>query len=110
MQKFVPALKVMLIGSIGIIVFAIAANLVFGNTSSALQMMFPLIGGLFAYGALTNMNLAAPACPRCATQQPTWRRPTSLRQTLLGGWTCANCGTEMDRNGQAITRGNGNHA
>lgn len=110
MQKFIPALKVMLIGSIGIIVFAIAANLVFGNTSSALQMMFPLIGGLFAYGALTNMNLVAPECPRCATQQPKWRRPTSLRQTLLGGWTCTNCGTEMDRNGQVIARENGNHA
>ena len=110
MQKSIPVLKILLIASIGIIVFAIAANLVVGSTSSALQMMFPLIGGLFAYGVLTNMNLAAPKCPTCATQQPVWRKPTSLRQTLLDGWTCTNCGTEMDRNGKAINGQNNRHA
>lgn len=99
MLKFVPALKVLLLGSIGILVVAIAMNIFFGNTAS--QMVFPLVGGLFAYGVLTSVNPAEVKCPTCSTQQPIWRKPTSLRQRFLGGWTCNNCGTEIDRNGHA---------
>lgn len=104
MQKFIPALKVVLLGSIGIILVAIVMNLFFGNLTSMVQMMFPLIGGLFAYGVLTNFNLAAPKCPKCSAQQPVWRKPTSLRQRFLGGWTCNSCGTEIDRHGRAIAQ------
>jgi hypothetical protein len=25
-----------------------------------------------------------------------------LRQALWGGWTCSNCGTEMDRSGNQV--------
>jgi DNA-directed RNA polymerase subunit RPC12/RpoP len=39
------------------------------------------------------------ACPRCGTQPPAFRRPTSTRQMLWGGWTCSNCGAELDRRG-----------
>ncbi len=41
-------------------------------------------------------------CPRCATPLPKIRRPTSLRQTLWGGWTCAGCGAELNNLGQEI--------
>ena len=102
MRKFVPALKVMLIGSIGILLCAMVASLALGNTAAMLKMIFPLIFGLFAYGLLTKMNTTGPNCPHCDLQQPKWRKPSSLRQTLLGGWTCSNCSTEMDRNGKAI--------
>jgi hypothetical protein len=111
MQKFIPALKVALIASIGIIVFAMAANLVLGNIPAMLKMMFPLLGGLFAWRFLNRSASATPPeCPTCATQQPIFRRPTSFRQMMSGGWTCANCGTEMDRKGHAIDRQNGHHA
>jgi hypothetical protein len=41
-------------------------------------------------------------CPSCSQLQPALRRATSLRQTLVGGWTCGSCGCEMDRSGRKI--------
>jgi transposase-like protein len=41
-------------------------------------------------------------CPRCEARMPVIRRPNSPRQVLLGGWTCHQCGCEMDRTGRAI--------
>jgi len=41
-------------------------------------------------------------CPDCGQPQPGLRRPNSLRQTLVGGWSCVNCGCEMDKSGQKI--------
>jgi hypothetical protein len=107
MQRFIPALKILLIGSIGVILMAMILNLVVGNTSTVFQMMYPLLMGLFAFGALTNFAFAAPKCPTCATQQPVWRMPTSSRQALFGGWTCPQCGTEIDRKGEALVEKNG---
>ena len=46
-------------------------------------------------------------CPRCGTPVPRFRNPTSFRQALWGGWTCANCATEMDRNGRELLRSAG---
>ena len=43
------------------------------------------------------------ACPRCGTEQERFRKPASLRQTLLGGWTCPKCGAELDRRGNERT-------
>ena len=40
-------------------------------------------------------------CPKCGARQPTFRKPRSFRQAMLGGFTCANCGQEMDRRGKA---------
>lgn len=42
---------------------------------------------------------AKGGCPECGTEVPTFRRPASVRQALWGGWTCSECGTEMDRHG-----------
>jgi hypothetical protein len=44
-------------------------------------------------------------CPTCGIPVPMFRTPTSLRQSLWGGWTCVNCGTEMDREGQELRAG-----
>jgi hypothetical protein len=41
-------------------------------------------------------------CPECFTPVPAFRRPTSFRQALWGGWTCETCGCELDRNGREI--------
>ena len=38
-------------------------------------------------------------CPECHMPVPQFRTPTSFRQAFLGGWTCDNCGTEMDMHG-----------
>jgi hypothetical protein len=45
---------------------------------------------------------SAGACPSCGAPQPVIRKPANLRQALWGGWTCARCGSEMDRWGRRI--------
>jgi endogenous inhibitor of DNA gyrase (YacG/DUF329 family) len=45
---------------------------------------------------------AKGGCPDCGTPVPRFRNPTSFRQAMWGGWTCAECGTEMDRHGNEL--------
>lgn len=45
---------------------------------------------------------AKGGCPECGLSVPMYRRPTSFRQALWGGWTCEKCGTEMDRRGDRL--------
>jgi hypothetical protein len=52
-----------------------------------------------------GINLRAVACPKCQTPQPTFRKSANFRQMLWGGWTCAQCGTELDKWGQPTARG-----
>ena len=44
-----------------------------------------------------GFNLQVVTCPRCHSQAPSVRRPTSFRQAMWGGWTCKTCGCEMDK-------------
>jgi len=39
-------------------------------------------------------------CSNCSFRLPNVRRPRNLRQLFLGGWTCPQCGAEVDRHGQ----------
>jgi hypothetical protein len=43
------------------------------------------------------------ACPSCGTGMPLFRRPKSGAQAMWGGYTCPNCGTEIDARGNALT-------
>ena len=55
---------------------------------------------VFAIAAKAQADVnARGGCPNCLTPVPRYRKPTSLRQAFFGGWTCENCGTEMDRKG-----------
>ena len=54
--------------------------------------------------SIRNKINARGGCPECGTPLPGFRRPTSLKQAIWGGWTCSDCGTEMDRNGNEIER------
>ena len=49
-----------------------------------------------------GINLTKIDCPRCHAAQPMLRKPTSMRQALWGGHTCAQCGCEMDKWGREI--------
>ena len=42
-------------------------------------------------------------CPRCDTDMPFFRKPTSLKQALRGGYRCSNCGTDTDARGRELT-------
>lgn len=103
MSKFIPALKVALVVCIAFLAGVIALGLAVG-AEKPFQPIFPLMMGLIAFSLLSTYNWATPNCPTCGTKQPAQRKPTSLRQLMWGGWTCANCGTEMDREGKAIER------
>ena len=42
-------------------------------------------------------------CSRCGTEMPMFRKPSSMKQGLLGGYNCRNCGAELDARGNEIT-------
>ena len=46
-----------------------------------------------------------PACRQCDVPAPPFRMPNSLKQTLWGGWTCAECGYELDKWGEPVAEG-----
>lgn len=50
----------------------------------------------------TEQINASGGCPVCHGDVPAFRRPTSFRQALWGGWTCETCGTDLDRNGMKL--------
>lgn len=104
MAKFVPILKALLAGCLGFLAIVVALNLAFGTIDGAIRMAMPLLFGLYAFLFIGRANWAQMTCPTCAARQPLWRQPASFRQLMWGGWTCANCGTEMDRHGKAIDR------
>ena len=43
-------------------------------------------------------------CPKCHLKLPIFRIATNLNQMLQGGWTCPNCGCEVNRKGKDITK------
>lgn len=51
-----------------------------------------------------GIDLKLIVCPRCGATAPAFRKPTSLRQFLWGGWTCNKCGCEIDKWGKEITK------
>ena len=47
-----------------------------------------------------RINMQETRCSNCGHVQPIIRLPQNLRQLLLGGWTCENCGSELDSSGR----------
>jgi hypothetical protein len=47
-----------------------------------------------------GLNPNPVSCPRCDTQLSQIKIPKSLRQALWGGYTCPNCGCEVDKWGR----------
>ena len=41
-------------------------------------------------------------CSKCQTPLPVWRKPTSLGQLLLGGWTCQRCYAVLNHQGREL--------
>ncbi len=68
-----------------------------------------LIGAVV--GAVAGLAVAVMAmlqkpkkCPKCGTPVPKTRKPANRRQLLWGGWTCAECGCEIDRRVRKVGR------
>ena len=62
-----------------------------------------IVGGIAGLIGVSLVAVLSPkrACPKCAAPLPMVRKPGSARQAMLGGWTCAGCGCEIDRRGRA---------
>lgn len=61
-----------------------------------------IVGGIAAYIKVSKMNkeVRQHPCPSChqvlGNQKPGKR---TMQQVLYGGWTCPNCGCDVDRFG-----------
>jgi predicted RNA-binding Zn-ribbon protein involved in translation (DUF1610 family) len=55
-------------------------------------------------GLLVVRKLRTPArrCPDCGNELPFFRTPQNCREALLGGWTCPQCGLQLDRFGRRL--------
>lgn len=64
-----------------------------------------IVGG--AAGGLAVLLIAAlmprKFCPRCNTALPRFRKPSSAREAMLGGWSCPSCNASIARNGTLRT-------
>jgi hypothetical protein len=49
-----------------------------------------------------GINTSPVVCLKCGTAAPAIRKPASFRQFLWGGWTCAECGFELDKWGHPV--------
>jgi hypothetical protein len=49
-----------------------------------------------------GINLSIPNCRHCGERMPAVRVPANLRQAIWGGWTCAQCGLEVDKWGEPV--------
>lgn len=66
-------------------------------------IMFPaILFGVFFIAALFVVSLRLPPCPQCGTPAPMFRKPASWRQLMWGGWTCSECGLELDVSGRPV--------
>jgi hypothetical protein len=76
----------------------------------ASDLIVPLVGAVFGFafvlpivrGGRFGVTLRGVHCPQCGQLQPHVRVPKSVRQAFWGGFTCAACATEMDRDGKAL--------
>ncbi len=54
-----------------------------------------------------GINLKPVRCPECGEAAPPVRKPQNWRQTLWGGSTCPECGTEYDKWGRPVDDADG---
>ena len=45
------------------------------------------------------------SCPRCGTRLPMIRKPATREEALWGGWTCPQCGCQVDKYGRELGAG-----
>jgi predicted RNA-binding Zn-ribbon protein involved in translation (DUF1610 family) len=69
---------------------------------SLVTALTALIYGTFARNKW-GINIARVVCPNCGTALPRWRRPTSFKQGLWGGYTCPSCHCELDKWGREVS-------
>ena len=78
-----------------IVVVAIVSGFIFYVVAKGLSKFWPRSGRM-------GINLEKVSCPQCGEKMSQVRKPANISQALWGGWTCGECGTEMDKYGERI--------
>jgi hypothetical protein len=63
---------------------------------------FPFIWAMLLWG----LTFKRAVCAQCGILMPTFRKPANWRQFMWGGWTCPECGFELDRYGRPVEEQN----
>ena len=63
-----------------------------------------VIGGAvgLCLGLLVRLLSPRRECPDCGVPGLRWQWPRNARQFFRGGWTCPECGCEVDRKGRKV--------
>ncbi|HJZ56982.1 MAG TPA: hypothetical protein VKE74_18580 [Gemmataceae bacterium] len=83
---------------------------------AVLIVVLGLFAGLLVLGALVLRDtirkdgrwginfksLAGAECPNCDAPLPAVRKPKNFQQVLWGGWTCPECGCQIDKWGREV--------
>lgn len=66
-----------------------------------------IIGGIAGGTGVVLYNLLAPRkiCPKCGSPLPRFRKPSSFKEAMLGGWHCQTCNTHLNRSGNSVSDG-----
>jgi hypothetical protein len=63
-----------------------------------------IVGGIVGFLIVLLVALLIPGkkCPDCGKPLPKFKKPQKMKQAVAGGWTCENCGCQVDRSGNKI--------
>lgn len=64
-----------------------------------------IVGGVAGGLAVLLLAVLMPrkSCPKCNTALPRFRKPSSGREAIQGGWSCPSCNASIARNGSLRT-------
>jgi hypothetical protein len=82
------------VGLLGTIAAIALSVVIFGLLLTGLVLM---IRDTIRQRGNWGLNLKPGPCTECGTPMPMIRKPANWRQALWGGWTCPECGLELDK-------------
>jgi hypothetical protein len=77
-----------------------AIVVLFGVTGLVWLAVFPILGS--ARKDTWGINLHRVSCPTCGSALPILRIPASAEEARMGGWTCRQCRTRVDKWGRKL--------
>ena len=83
------------------LVFVLAIGFLLGLVALGVLVLRDSIRGRGRWG-INLKGLAGAECPECDEPMPAVRVPKNLSQMLWGGWTCSECGCEVDKWGRRV--------